>query len=417
MMHCARIFACSAGLCAWLSGGGGGWARAADSAAVSPAWIDHPKSDDSVFLYRVGRSEGQPNRATAQQEAYRNALSVIVGEMLARSGVDESLRSELAANLPVQNAEIVPGAVHTETNRTGLVCWIQVSYPLAEKAKLLERIEPEKAKLLERVAFDRRLAALFAEARAAHGRGEHESARTNLQTVIRDYARLRAPAFELQDAQLLLGATYDAQKDFLAARQCYEEVAQNVSSAKWRDAAAARLKALPKAPRAWPLNDRWRGRKVALLCVAQDVGQPPHPFAALGEVLARDCREPRLESVDVTAQIKAAGIAALFEQRVVTAAAEVAQRQGAGVVLAVRIATDPSKRGQTQETMGIAMPVADSQVAFMVVDVAAASVCYGDRFSEVAGTMSESRLAERVAAMLVVKYLAPKCPTIAPPAR
>jgi len=411
-MHQGRSFIVAAGLCACLVASSGSWGKDADPApAGPPSWIDHPKSDDSVFLYRVGHADAQKDRAAAQQAAYQNALVVIVDEMLARSGVDEALRPDLVVSLPIQNAELVPGAVYMEMNPAGFTCWVQVSYPLAEKAKLLERIEPERKKALDRVEFDRRLTALFAEARVAHGRGEHEAARTNLQTVIQSYARLRAPTFDLQDAQVLLGDTYGAQKDFLTARHCYETVLQ-AASPKWKDMAALRLKALPKAPRAWPLNDRWQGRKVALLCAVRDVGQRPRPFSALAGVLARDCRESRLESVDVTSSLKADAIAAFFDQRSVADADEVAKRVGSRVVLAVLMTTDPAKRGKTEETMGIAMPVADTEVAFWVVDVDAATACYGDRFSEVAEGRSDTRLAERVASILLEKYLVPKCPAL-----
>ncbi len=413
-MHRGRILFISTGLCVGLVAVAVGGGKDADAAVGPPSWIDHPKSDDSVFLYRVGHSGGHRDQAAAQQAAYRNALAVIVDEMLARSGVDECLRPDVAANLPVQNAETVPGAVYTETNQVGFVCWVQVSFPLAEKAKLLERIEPEKQRALERVAFDRHIVALFSEARAARGRGEYESARTNLQAVIQNYARLRVPPFELQEAQVLLGDTYGAQRDFLAARQCYEGVVQNPAAAKWKDTAAARLKTLPKAPRSWPLNDRWRGRKVALVCAVRDVGQPPRPFTALAGVLGRDLRESRLENADVTGEIKADAIAAFSEQRSIAAAGEVARREGSRVVLAVLLTTDPSKRGQTQETMGIAMPVADSEIAFWIVDVDGATVCYSDHFSDIAGTRSESRLAERVASILLENYLVPKCPALAP---
>lgn len=178
--------------------------------APTPAWIDHPKGDDSIFLYRVGHSEGHRDKAAAQQAAYANALSVILNEMLARSGVDETIRPDLAAALPVQNAEIVPGAVHTETTAAGIACWVQVSYPLTEKARLLDRIEPELQKVLERVAYDKRMAATFSDARKAYGRGDYESALTNLQAVLLGYARLRAPGFEQEDAQILLGDTHGA---------------------------------------------------------------------------------------------------------------------------------------------------------------------------------------------------------------
>lgn len=413
-MQSRRISFLAAGLCVALVASSGGWVRASEAISDSPSWIDHPKSDDSVFLYRIGRSEGQKDKTAAQQEAYRNALSVIAGEMMARAGIDENLRTELAANLPVQNAEIVPGGVYTETNQTGFVCWVQVSYPHAEKTKLLERIEPERKKILTRLEFDRNIAALFSEAQSAHARGDHESARTNLQAVIQYYPKLRAPPFDIQDARILLGDTCCSQKDFLAARQYYEEVMQTSESAKFKNMASAKLKALPKAPRAWPLNDRWRGRKIALLCAIRDVGQMPRPFSALGGVLSRDCRESRLESMDITSEIKADEFAAFFDQRMLTAVNTAAKRKGAGIVLAALLTKDPSKHGQTKETMGIAMPVADSEIAFLIVDVEGANTFYGDRFNETSGSRSEPQFAERVASMLIEKYLVPKCPALTP---
>jgi len=403
-MHIGRTLLISVVLSAGLATGA--WA----TAAASPSWIDHPKSDDSVFLYRIGHSEGQQDKAAAQQEAYRQALSVIVEEMMARAGVDERLRPELGANLPIQNAEIVPGGVYTETNQVGYVCWVQVSYPLAEKNKLLERIEPEKKKILERIEFDMHVAALFNEAQAAQARGEYELAQTHLQTVIQNYPKLRTPSFDLPEAQLLLGDTYCARKDFLMARCCYDGVMQ--TSAKWKNTASAKLKALPKAPRAWPLNDRWHGRKVAFISAIRNVGQTPRPFAALGSILSRDCRESRLENVDISSELKTSELTALFDQRALPPAIGAAKQNGSGIILAVLITSDPSKRGQTKETMGITMPVADSEATFLVVDVNGAKAIYSDRFTEISGTRSESQFAERVASIMVEKYLIPKCPAL-----
>jgi hypothetical protein len=410
------VFVAAAGLCAWLLAAPARAEGAADApAAPLPSWVGNPKSDDSIFLYRVGCSEGKKDKTAAQQAAYENALAVIVNEMLARAGVEESLRPDVAAHLPVRNAELVPGSVYTVEKQAGFACWVQVSWPLAEKAALLALIEPEKKKALERVEFGRRLAAHYAGAKAAHSRGEYESARTNLQTVIRNYASLRAPAFDLEEAQLLLGDACGAQKDFLAARQSYEEVQQNSASDPWKESAALKLKGLPKAPRAWPLHDRWKGRKVALLCAVREAGQAPRPLAPLGEVLGSDCRESRLDYVDVSGDIGADAVAALFDQRSCAAVEETAKRKGAGVVLAVLLTMDPAKRGQTQDMMGVAMPVADSEVSFLLVDVEGAKISYGGRFPEVAGTRSEARLSDRVASILLEKHLVPKCPALASP--
>lgn len=404
----------AAGLCVWLAAA----PSPADSAADAPqgplpSWIGNPKSDDSIFLYRVGFSEGKKDKGAAQQAAYENALSVIVNEMLARAGVEESLRPDLAGHLPVRNAEMVPGSVYALEKPGGISCWVQVSWPLAEKAELLERIEPEKKKALERVEFGRRLAALYAEAKAAHARGEYETARTNLEAVIKNYAALRAPPCELEDAQILLGDVDNARKDFLAARQSYEEVLQNTASASWKEAAASKLKGLPKAPRAWPLHDRWAGRKVALICAIRETGQAPRPFALLGETLGKECRESRLDHVDLSGEVGADAVLSLFDQRACTAIGEMAKGKGAGVVLAVLLTQDPSKRGQTQDMMGVAMPVSDSEVSFLLVDVEGAKISYADRYPEVAGTRSEARLSERVSSILLEKHLVPKCPSLA----
>ena len=406
-MHSRRILFLSGGLYVWLAITS---TQAADSG--NPSWIDHPKSDDSVFLYRVGHSEGQNNKAGAQQEAYRNALSVIAEEMMARAGVNESLRPELAANLPIQNAEIVPGAVYMETNQAGYVCWVQVSYPLAEKAKLLERIEPEKKKALDRIEFEKHITSQLTEARTAFARGEIESAQTHLLAVIQNYPNLHAPPFTLQEAQILLGDTYGVRKDFLEARHCYEGVIQTSASTKWKNEASEKLKALPKAPRAWPLNDRWKGKKIALVCAIHNVGQTPRPFAPLNGILNRDCQASRLESVDVTEEIKSDEITALFSQQSLSTALATAKRRGAGVILALLLTTDPVKRGQTKEMMGIALPVPDSEANLMVVDVENAKIVFSDHFNEISGNRSESQFAERVASILVEKYLVPKCPTL-----
>lgn len=93
-----------------------------------PAWTSEPKMDDSVYMYRVGYVEGQPNMTYAREEAFNDAVGQIA----------RSLQSEAPdVDVVIRGAQVMPGCVHYEKSGSSYKCWVQVSYPLTEKKKLL----------------------------------------------------------------------------------------------------------------------------------------------------------------------------------------------------------------------------------------------------------------------------------------
>jgi hypothetical protein len=372
-----------------------------------PEWIAHPKSDDSLCLYRVGTAVGQPDPVTARQKALAAAGAVIADELLARAGVPGAQRRAWEGRLDLHNIEPTPGAVHIEDASDGTVtAWVQVSFPLADKAAVLARIEQET-----------RIVAGIVNARLAARRhlqqGDYHSARTNLEAALVCGSATPVAAVEREETLLLLGDVCAAQKDFFAARQAYDELNRPEVNETWRRQAVDRQQKLPKPPRAWPLRGRWSGRRVAVLCARREAGAALRPFPALSGVLRRELGEARLDTQEL--QLPSADITAWIDERRPEAAGLAARQAAAQIVVAAVLTTDPSRRGKTETVMGIELPVADSQVAFAVLDVSRDSVLYDGSFREMAGEQSDQRLSERVAGILIDKYLVPRCPAIDTP--
>jgi hypothetical protein len=369
-----------------------------------PEWIAHPKGDDSICLYRVGAAAGQPDPVAARQKACDAARAVIADEMLARVGVPEPQRPAWAQRLNLRNVELAPGAVYQEDASDGTVAvWVQVSYPLAEKAALLAQIEAEVQTVAGVVSA--RLAA-----RHHLQQGDYTAARTNLQAALDRSAATPAAAGERDETLLLLGEVCVAQKDFAAARQAYGELARPETAEPWRSQAASRLKTLPKPPRTWPLHDRWSGRTVALLCARREVGAAPQPFPALSGLLRRELGEALLNTLEI--QPTPAAVTELIDARRPEAACLAGRQLAAQIVVAAVLTTDPSRQGKTETVMGLEIPLADSQVDFAVLDVTRGQVLYDGSFKEMAGRQSDQRLSDRVAGILIDKYLVPRCPAV-----
>ena len=372
-----------------------------------PEWIAHPKSDDSLCLYRVGTAAGQPDPATARQKAFAAARAVIADELLARAGVPEAQRQAWEGRLDLRNIDPAPGAIHLEEASDGTVtAWVQVSFPLADKAAVLARIGQET-----------RIVAGIVDARLAARRnlqqGDYQSARTNLESALARGAATPAAAVEREETLLLLGDVCAAQKEFPAARQAYDELDRPEAAETWRRQAAARLQKLPKPPRTWPLRGRWGGRSVAVLCARREAGAALRPFPALSGLLRRELGEARLDTLEL--QLPPADITAWIDERRPEATGLAARQAAAQIVVAAVLTTDPSRRGKTETVMGLELPVADSQMAFAVLDVSRGSVLYDGTFREMAGEQSDQRLSERVAGILIDKYLVPRCPAIDTP--
>lgn len=100
-----------------------------------PEWIAQPKSSDLMYLYVVGHAAGQSSETDAQDAAYQNALQKIAAQIPAPDG-------KPVPPTKIQRAEVVPGCRYVESSRSGHEAWVQVSWPVAEKQKLIRQLEP-----------------------------------------------------------------------------------------------------------------------------------------------------------------------------------------------------------------------------------------------------------------------------------
>ncbi len=390
---------------AWIALGAS--APLTGAAAGRPDWIAHPKSDDSLFLYRVGSATGQPDLVTARNRAREAARAALAEELLARAGVPDTRRTNQAARLELRNVEIIPGAVHTEDARDGTVsAWVQVSFPLVDQAAIL-------ARLAEELGAERELVAARQAARARLATGDYPAARSALQEALHRAQAFPAAAGERPETVLLLAEICAVQNDHVGARQAYEELTRPDTPAPVRNQALNLLRALPPPPRAWPLHSRWSGRSLAVVSARRETGSAARPFRPLADVLHGEFGAARL----ATRALPPAEphLAALMDDRNPENLFQGGAQVGAQLVLAVLLTTDPARLGKTETVMGIDMPMADTVVAFAVLDVPGRRILYEDRFREVCGPLSEQRLAERVATRLIGKYLVEHCPAVERP--
>jgi hypothetical protein len=369
-----------------------------EAPANAPEWIRRPKGDDSLYLYRVGHATGQPDQEAARKAAYQNALEIIAREMVAHLSI-EGERVTLASKVTLRNVEIMPGIQYAEVGPDGHSCWVQVSYPLGERAKIVAKIN--NAEKLNRE---------WGAARAASARGEHETARLALLEILKGATDPEFLSFRPDEAKLLLADTCLAQKDTLEARRWLDSVESTSADPRSRSVAQEKRMELPPPPRFWKMNDRWKGAKVALLCQLRE-GDGCKPYPDLDAVFDRDCREARLDTVHLRENIDAREAAALFDSRNTSHVVKVARKAGAGVVLALLYDIDPVRRARAAAP-GAAPSGPDSSITLLVVRVADEQVIFTANIREVAGSSSPVRLAETAANILIQKYLVPKCPSL-----
>ncbi|MCA1808579.1 MAG: hypothetical protein ABR497_02730 [Kiritimatiellia bacterium] len=362
-------------------------------------------------MYRVGTASGAASEPQARQEAFEDAVRIILDEIMTRGGLDGPGRAAVRGQLALKTAETVPGAVYLEEGPAGFEAWVQVSCTLAERDVLLREIADARARLQARADYDAQLHARWQEAQAAALRGEHTAALELLKEIEYNYGRIMTPAFPLEEVRLLMGDLQAQQRDNLAARAFYETVAGLSTSTVWQSEARRRLEALPSPPRLWPLRSRWQNRPVALLCLLQTDDRPPARFTALSGILHRDATESRMSMRDL-AGWQPAALDQIFDARDAAPAAKAARDIQTDIALLVYVNTDSTLRGQTQEIMGVQMPVTDTSVRFMVIDTRDNRIIYSDEFRELRGNRSDTRLAERIATIMISNYLAPKCPAL-----
>lgn len=364
-----------------------------------PEWIAQPKTEDSLYLYRVGHAMNQPSTDAARDAAFQDAVRQIAGIFTPMIRGNTSVTQVMTA-VSLRNVDILPGCAYTEPATHGHEGWVQVSYPLAEKQKIIRRIEQgEKSDQL------------WVEAKSEVNQGRYEPAQKLLKQIIEGRDQVLFMTTDTDEIRLVLGDTYRAQGNVLDARRWYESVLHTTTADQWRTRATEALRHLPEPPRFWPLQDRWSGRKVALLCAIRD-DKPCRRFLDLVNVLTKDCGEARLGSVDITQGLDAKNLADCFDKMDFTVAGKAATAKEAGLVLAVLFDIDPLKRGATTQMYGVTLPAMDSMVRFFIVRVEDGAIVYNGQFKETAGALAESRLADRAAAIMINKYLVPQCPVI-----
>ncbi|MEI6809193.1 MAG: hypothetical protein WCN95_10775, partial [bacterium] len=337
----------------------------------------------------------------AREAAYRDALATISKEILSQVRI-EGGRASLTSGFAFRGAEIMTGCIHLETTKTGVSCWVQISYPLGEKDKLVQRIK-----------LGEKLDGLWSEAKSSYHRGEYGQAIANLKTVVADYENALCASFDIEAAKVLLGDACVAQKAYPEAMSQYDNVIGLSSSApKWVTIAKEKRAGILnewKPPRFWPMRDRWQGKKVAILCAIRE-GADLQKFPDLYRTLTKDCTDARMECADLWQTVTPDIVAALFDKNDTTA---VVGASVGSVTLAILAEVDPAKQGKSEQIMGFSASVPDTTVHFLVmVSGQSAVLHYTGQFKEVKGHGSETKLAERIANILIRKYLVPECPAL-----
>lgn len=95
-----------------------------------PPWITDPKGNDSVYVYAVGYAAGQASAGDAREAAYQDALRQLAAQV-----------SPDTKPARLRGVEILPGCVYYDEHDDRFDCWVQVSWPVAEKNKLTEQAD------------------------------------------------------------------------------------------------------------------------------------------------------------------------------------------------------------------------------------------------------------------------------------
>lgn len=359
--------------------------------STRPEWISQPKSADSINMYAVGHGSGRATREQAQAAAYQDALAQI-SKAIFSSVTTDGRQTTLKSQLDIKGAEIMPGCVYPEKTAGGYDCWVQVKYPLAEREKIAER-----------VLLGEQLNGLWREAKSHVVQGKHQEAIPILKALVVDFEKGLCLEFAMAELQAKLGKAYEEQKQYFEAALWYK--------------AAGDVEGLRRVegvlPSHWPLNDRFGGRKVALLCCLREGGACERS-SDLANILSSRLLEVRLDSVDVAEKerLSASDMAVFFDSGRVEAPLAAGVAHGGGVLLAVLIDIDPAKRGKKTRVFDVDTPMIDTRVRFRVMAVPGGAIVYDGEFKDIAGDSSKAHVADRAAGILLQNYLVPKCPAV-----
>ena len=274
--------------------------------------------------------------------------------------------------------------------------------PLADRKAAFQQIE-------KMGVLGQELGAQWREAHAAAARGDFPAAMSGATRLLELRTQPCQPGFELEDIQLFIGDLHRDQAQPLKAREWYERAEAFSSQPTKKTEARARLQRLPAPPHAWPLQARFGGRKVAQICLRRKAGEAAAAFTDLSGIMAQEWRAAQLDSVDIsTRPLK--GDFESAEQ--IQAACGEARKENARVLAAFMLTVDVSRQGASRQVMGVAMPAPDADIRMYVADVDSGLVVYAGSFKDVTQGQADSRLAARLASIILKKYLVPKCPAL-----
>ena len=95
-----------------------------------PPWISEPKGNDSVYVYAVGNALNRPSSSAAREAAHQDALRQLAAQVAPDTNPGR-----------LRGVEILPGCVYYDEHDDRFDCWVQVSWPVAEKNKLIEQVD------------------------------------------------------------------------------------------------------------------------------------------------------------------------------------------------------------------------------------------------------------------------------------
>jgi len=364
----------------------------------APDWIAYPKTDDSLYVYRVGHSACSPTKEAARDAAFRDAILQVAKIFIPLTG--EAGLPSLLSVLSLKEVEILPGCFYAENHGNTFEGWVQVSFPIAQKQKIYAQIEAGDK-------LEQKWQAALLDAKQA----KYDTAKTQLTDLFEKQNDALLVNVDLDEARLLQGDILKEQNDVIEARRSYNIVRNTSTSDRWKMLAEEKLSLLPEPPRLWQMADRWGGQKVGLVCAIRD-GAQCRWLRDLTVVLTGDCGEAKIGSYDLGQKMDAAQFSSFFDKLDFAAACSAALSQGGGIVLGVLYDIDPAKKGKTITQFDMTIPVPDTVVKLFVIRAADKKLMYNDQFKEITGNKTESVLTDRAASIVITKYLVPHCPAV-----
>jgi hypothetical protein len=423
-----------------------------------PSWVEQPKREDSVCLYALGHATRASSESAARNAAYQDGIAQFSQMVLTKSGVD-GVAASSGVELEWRGVEMVAGGVSAQRRVGGWEAYILVSWPRADHDRMVARLN-----------LGTRLNGLWAESGAAAAARQWELAIGKIEVILREFHDPLDVRFSLEEARreleslknvkrgaelnqwwaqaqsdfqggrlaearimldkllaavpfpsaggpsldmvkLLAGELCERQTDLGGARRWYGVLAESAADPGVRQLARIRLEALPPPPRFWPMNERWGGVKVALVCVIRE-GGVCRQFPALAQILQKDCLEARMTVIDESSSLRSEAVGMLFGSGDSSQVVQDLRQRGAGVILAVQYDIDPALKNKVEDVGGVAMPLPDAHVGFVVIRADTGKIIHRGLFKAITDGKGESRLAPYAATVLITKYLVPSCPTV-----